>query len=292
MSVRRVALVVGSGGVKCAAALGLARVLEREGIQIDRVVGCSGGSIFAAAIAAKMPIDEAMRMFRTLWTPEVTARLDRGALARLAFPRLLGFNARFGLRRDRLIMERLRAGFGEQRIEAMPIRLHLTATDFANGEQAVFSRGRLVDAIRASLAIPFMFAPWEIDGRLYTDGFLSDPLPVGVAIREGAQAIVAMGFESPYMEQIRTGARFAMQVSSILSNNLLRAQFAFHGLAHHGEVVPVLPQFRERIRLFDTGKLETIVADGERAAEDVLPHLQRLFTSLASHGLHAGARVV
>jgi NTE family protein len=166
----------------------------------------------------------------------------------------------------------------------MQIPLHLTATDFATGNMAVFSRGRVVDAIRASIAVPFLFSPWRIDGRLYLDGYMADPLPVGVAIKEGADIIVAMGFESPYQERVSSAGRFAFQVSAILSNNLLKSQFSFHGLAHHAEVIPILPEFKERIRLFDTRKIPYIIEEGERAAEAQLPYLLRLLDAQAASG--------
>ena len=61
-----------------------------------------------------------------------------------------------------------------------------------------------------------------------------------------------------------------------MTNNLLRASFAFHGLAHHSEVIPVLPRFTERIRLFDTHKIPYIVDEGERAMAEQMPYLRRL----------------
>ena len=112
--------------------------------------------------------------------------------------------------------------------------------------------------------------------RLCLDGFLSDPLPVGVAIREGADVIVALGFESPYQEQISSAARYAFQVSSVMTNNLRRASFAFHSMAHHDEVIAIVPEFRQRIRMFDTDKLEYIIEEGERAAEGQIPYIRRL----------------
>jgi NTE family protein len=278
-SSRRVAVVIGSGSVKCAASLGLINVLQRNGIDIDMLVGCSAGAIFAACIASGRSTDEAAEMSKRMWTRELTMQKSRRAVFAAMFPRLFGFGPEFGLRHDHLIMSRLGDAFGDLRIEDMPIPLHLTATDFATGDLAVFSRGRVTDAIRASVALPFLFKPWRIDGRLYVDGFMADPLPVGVAIREGADIIVAMGFESPYQEHINSAGRFAFQVSSILSNNLLKSQYAFHGLAHHAEIIPILPEFSERIRLFDTGKIPLIIEEGERAAEAQLPYLLRLLES-------------
>jgi NTE family protein len=274
-----VALVIGSGGVKCAAAIGMQRCLVQEGIPIERVVGCSGGAIYAAFIALGNDAATAAELSARLWTRDVTATPDRMAMLRMVFPRLLGFSERFGLKRDTLVRERLLAAFGERTFADCRIPLHITATDFRTGEQVIISEGRLVDAIRASIAIPFAFAPWEVQGRLCVDGFLSDPLPVGVAIREGAHVIVAMGFESPFQERVTSGGRFAFQLSSIMTNNLLRASFAFHGLAHHGEVIPVIPQFSQRIRLFDTQKIPLLIDEGEAAMREQLPYLRRLLSS-------------
>lgn len=279
---RGVAVVIGSGSVKCAAALGLVNALNRAGIAIDMLVGCSAGCLYATLIAGGRTTAEAAEMTRVLWTSSIAAQHDRRAVFRAMFPKLLGFDARFGLRDDRLIMQRLRTAFGDSRIEDMQIPLHLTATDFATGNQAVFSSGPAVDAIRASIAVPFLFSPWPIDGRLYLDGYMSDPLPVGVAIREGAEVIVAMGFESPYQEQISTAGRFAFQVSAILSNNLLRSQFSFAGLAHHAEIISIIPQFKRRIKLFDTEKIPYIIEEGERAAEAQIPYLDRLLSAQAT----------
>lgn len=278
---RRVAVVIGSGSVKCAASLGLINVLRRRGIDIDMLVGCSAGCLYATLIASGRSVDEAADITRRLWTSDIAARRDRMSMLRALLPRVLGFDASFGLRDDALMMKRLRQAFGDERIEGMQIPLHLAATDFANGNQVVFSSGSVIDAIRASMALPFMFSPWRIDGKLYVDGYMSDPLPVGVAIKEGADIIVAMGFESPYQERISTPGRFAFQVSSILSNNLLKSQFSFHGLAHHAEVIPILPEFRQRIRLFDTEKIPAIIEDGERAAEQQMPYLLRLLDAEA-----------
>jgi NTE family protein len=61
-----------------------------------------------------------------------------------------------------------------------------------------------------------------------------------------------------------------------MSNNLLRANFAFHNLAHHSEVIPIVPQFTQRIGLFDTDKIPYIIEEGERAADAQIPYLRRL----------------
>jgi len=281
----RVAVVLGSGSVKCAAALGLLRVLKREGIGVDMIVGCSGGSVYAALIAMGHDVDTAEAMTRRLWTRELTARRNHRSLLSVFLPRLFGFDESFGMVDDALILERLKATFGSASIESAGIPLYLTATDFHTGEQVVFESGPIVDAIRASIAIPYVFRPWPIGGRMLVDGFMSDPMPVGVAIRQGANIIVTMGFESPYQQKINSPLRFAFQLSSITSNNLLKSNFAFHNLAHHAEILPIIPEFKDRIHLFDTEKIPYVIEEGERAAERQVPYLRRLLATREESGM-------
>ena len=240
------------------------------------VVGCSGGALYAASVAIGFDLATAERKTRELWTKEITAKRNTRALLSAVLPRVFGFDERFGLVDDRKVLDRLRQAFGDARLEDAKIPLFLTATDFHTGEQAVFSKGSLVDAVRASIAIPYIFQPWKIGERTFVDGFLSDPMPIGVAIKEGADVIITMGFESPYQTRISSVMRFAFQLSSITSNNLLKANYAFHNLAHHHEILPIIPQFEHKIHLFDTDKIPYVIEEGARAAEKQIPYLRQL----------------
>jgi NTE family protein len=273
---RKVALVIGSGSVKCAAALGLQRVLERESIAIDMVVGCSGGSIYAATIALGWPAEKAIDVTLKLWTREITSRRRRKAILEILLPKVFGFDQTFGLVDDRLILDRLRQAFGDTTFAQAGMPFYVSATDLFTGEQVLLSQGSIVAALRGSMAIPYILPPYRVGDRYLLDGYLSDPLPVGVAIREGADVIIAIGFESPHQARINSLSRYALQLSSITSNNLLRSNFAFHNLAHHSEIIPIIPEFKERIGLFDTDKIPYIVEEGERAAVAQVPYLRAL----------------
>ncbi len=276
---KRVALVIGSGSVKCAAAIGLHKALLRENIQVDMVVGTSGGALYAALIALGHSPQESQELSMRLWTREVTAKHSRRALWQILLPNVFGFDQNFGTVDDTLALERFRAAYGERKIEDAKTPLYIAATDFEHGEQVVLTKGKLVDALRASIAIPYIFKAYRFDGKLLVDGYLSDPLPVGIAVKEGANVILAMGFESPYQGKINSLMRYTFQVSSIMSNNLLRANYAFHSMAHHGEVIPILPQFNQRIGLFDTDKIPYIIEEGERAANEQMPYLKKLLAA-------------
>ncbi len=275
----RLALVIGSGSVKCAAALGLMKVFEREKIDVDLVVGCSGGAIYAALIALGWPVQKATEATLRMWTHEVTDKRSARALLQIALPWIFKFNETFGLIDDRLLNRRLRNGFDGATFDQTRIPLFVTAVDLYSGEQVVMSAGPIAEAVRASISIPYIFPPHKVDGRFLVDGYLSDPLPVGVAINEGADIIVAMGFESPYQKRVSSLMRYNFQVSSVTSNNLLKTNFAFHNLAHHSEIIPIIPEFNQHIGLFDTDKLSYVIEEGERAAEGQLPYLKQLLSS-------------
>lgn len=274
----RIALVIGSGGVKCAAALGLQQALRDEGIEIDLVVGCSGGSLYAAAAALGWTIAETIDLTMQLWTRETTSRPRRMALLRAAFPGIFGFSSDFSFRDDSLLNARLQAAFGTRTFRDTRIPLYITATDFHDGSQVVLAEGLLWEAMRASVAIPFVFAPWKAGSRLLMDGFLSDPLPVNVAIQERAGVILAMGFESPNLRRFTTPMRLGLQLTSVMSNNLLRSRFAFHNLTHFTEVIPILPEFTQPVGIFDTRKIPYAIEEGRRAA---MPHISYIRKLLA-----------
>ena len=274
----RIALVIGSGSVKCAAALGLMKVLERENIDVDMVVGCSGGAIYAALIALGWPVQKATDATLRMWTREVTAKRNIRAFLQLLLPQIFKFDESFGLINDRVINRRLREGFDGATFAQARIPLFVTATDLYNGEQVVMSEGSVAEAVRASISIPYIFPPHKLDGKFLVDGYLNDPLPIGVAIKEGADIIIAMGFESPYKERITSLMRYNFQISSITSNNLFKTNYAFHNLAHHFEIIPILPEFEQRISLFDTDKLPYVIKEGERVAEQQLPYIKGLLT--------------
>jgi len=94
---KRVALVIGAGSVKCAAALGLWKVLKREGIALDLVVGCSGGSLYAASMALGYDADEVEAMTLAMWNRDVTKRRDYASMLGAFLPKLFRFRGHFGM---------------------------------------------------------------------------------------------------------------------------------------------------------------------------------------------------
>lgn len=276
MKKKTIALVIGAGSVKCAAALGLWKVLAQENIDFDMIVGCSGGSLYAASMALGFTLDESVQQTQSLWNRSVTEKRNWHGLLGAAFPKLFGFNEKFSMVDDGLMLDTLRRVFGEKTFADAKIPLYLMATDFFTGESLALCEGNLVDAIRSSIAIPYVWSAWSLNGRTLIDGAASNPLPVDVAIREGAEIILAMGFQSPFPSKIRSVSRYAFHINSLMTNNLYQSNFAFHSAVHHAEIISIFPDFDRPIRLFDTDQIPYVIEQGEKAMREQVGYVRRL----------------
>jgi len=273
VSNHRFAVVLGSGGVRSIAALGMVEVLAREGLMPDLVVGCSAGAMFGALIAAGHDADEAVRIATTLWSAEVTRKRRWRAIPQMLWPRLGRFDADFALRDDAPVMQRLEQAFGDVRIENLRLALRVTTTDAGTGQRVVLREGSLVQALRASIALPFMFAPVQIEGRRLIDGFVADPLPVSAAA--DAHSVVALGFESPMPHRIDGPTRMLAQVTSALTNNLMQARLAEANTCGT-RLLSIVPKLERRVGLFDTQAMPYLVDTGRRATEAMLPAIRAM----------------
>jgi NTE family protein len=275
----RIGVVLGGGaGPKTAATIGLLKVLNREGITPDLLVGSGGGALYAASHALGWDPDETDRKTSPLWA-NLFSKIDYVTLVRSIFSRLFGIQEDFGILDDRKMTKTLEGVYGETTFADTCIPLFIVLTDLKTGQPYVMHQGRLADMARATSAIPIILKPWRVDGRLMIDGATSDPLPISVAIREGCDLILAMGFEHSLYPRIDSFMVLVNQVIRILVNNLLRSSMAFYTLAHHSEIVHIVPQFDRPIHLSDSRLIPIIIAEGARATEEQLPYIKRLLAS-------------
>jgi NTE family protein len=274
---RRLALVLGSGGVRSVAALGIADVLASEGLRPDLLVGCSSGAIFAATLAMGLSSRDSLALATQLWSADLTQQKRWKAYAQLLAPKLFGFDAGFSLRDARSIGNRIGEAFDSRLLQDLPTPLRVVTTETATGNCVVLTRGRICDALRASVALPFVFPSVEIDGRRLSDGVLSNPLPVGVA--NDARVVLALGFEGRMPRRIDRPSRLVAQVSTAMINNLQRT----HLLAAKAAGQRVLSiegvlstELDRRIGLWDTAAMPRIFEAGRKAALRYLPEIHAL----------------
>jgi len=252
-------------------------VLEENNISPDLVVGCSGGSIFGAAIALGCSSEKTAEMRTQTWTKDVTKKTDYKSIAKIFFPNIIGFDDQVGLIDDTIMSKNIEQGFGiSTTFSETEIPFFCVATDLESGEPVVLSEGNIARALRASSGIPLVFKPIELNGRLLIDGGLSNPLPVDVAIREGADIIIAVGFEAHIHSSISTPGNYAMQMFHIMVNQLLSTLLAYYNLAHHSEIITIIPEIKENIKVNDVNKVPYIIEQGEIEAKKHIDYLKRL----------------
>ena len=172
-----VGVSLSSGGASGFAHVGVLEELEVAGIPVQCVAGTSAGALVGAAFAAGM-LDE----FHA-----AICSLTRGGMLRLLDP----VWPRSGLLEGRGLIEFFRPFLGE-RIESLPRPFAAVATDLHTGEEIVLREGAVVDAVRASAAVPGVLTPKLLDGRLLADGGLVNPLPISVARELGAEIVIAV----------------------------------------------------------------------------------------------------
>ncbi len=273
----RLSIVIGSGGVLCAAALGLSKALRREGLTPGMAVGCSGGSIYAATIALGIDPEEARRLTLNLFTSDVfegyTSKLKSALTGETRFTEMSS------LIDDTVMYERLRMVFSDKTFEDTIFPLHIVATNLYTGDRVVLSSGKILDAIRASIAIPMIFSPWKIGDQLLVDGAVCDPLPIDVAIQQGSDVIAAVGFEMPTRKRMNSYTAVTTHFNSLYMNNILKSTFAFYNAVHHAEIIPILPDFEKPVGTFDTGQIPYIIEQGEEAAEEHIPYMKQLLST-------------
>ena len=173
-----VALVLGSGGARGNAHIGVIQVLEEQGFDIVSVSGCSMGAVVGGMYAAgKLP----------LFTEWVSG-LSRFDVFRLVDMSLLSMGAIRG-EKAYAILEDL---VGDQLIEDLPIPYTAVATDLVKQQEVWFQSGKMMDAIRASVAVPGMIMPVTEKDRFLVDGGLLNPVPIMPTVADQADLIIAV----------------------------------------------------------------------------------------------------
>lgn len=275
----KVAFVIGSGGLKCAAAFGAMKVLQREGIPLDMVVACSGGAVCGAwAADGGGDADAAARRFERS-SRDIFGRISYRGLLGLLLPKLFRFDKPLGILDDAALNRSIRDYVGDRCFEDLKLPLYLVATDFGTGEKQVLSSGRLFDAVRATIAIPLVFPSWPVAGRQLVDGAACDPLPIDIAVREGADIIIAMGFEESLQSGPRSGMDLFLRLKTIVVNHLYRSQYAFYSMSHHAEVVPIIPEIGFPVGFNDAHRIPELVELGARSTEREVAYLRRLLAA-------------
>lgn len=178
----KIGLALGGGAARGWAHIGVLRALARAGIKPDIIAGTSIGAVVGGCYVAGQ-LDSLEEFARELTRRKVLGYLDLN---------LTGS----GLISGQRLVQRLEKNLGDAAIEDYPQRFTAVATEIGTGVEVWLTRGKLVDAMRASYALPAIFKPVNIGGRWLFDGALVNPIPVAVCRAFGARYIIAVNLNS------------------------------------------------------------------------------------------------
>jgi len=258
----KVGLVLGGGGAKGAAEVGVLKVIEKAGIPIDYIAGTSIGSIVGGLYAAGYTATELDTMFcRQEWLTLLTDR--RNDLGNEPYLVKDGVTYIFGFPIMGEIRESVIGGFGMMRgervekmvdsmarckgcheFESLRIPFRCVAADFRNAREIVLKSGTLSRAVRASMAIPGIFKPVNQDGMKLVDGGMMNNFPVDVVKKMGADIVIAIDLQQSEQKPKKPDYDLSM-VSGIAE------MLGFGGLLNWVITRPDISKYHENVKLAD-----------------------------------------
>lgn len=239
---KSVALVLGSGGARGYAHIGVIEEIERRGYSIECIAGCSMGAVVGGIYAAG-----GLPAYRD-WV---------SGLAYLDVLRLLDFGfGNLGAIRGERIFGRINEILGEINIEDLRIPFTAVATDLTNQQEVWFQQGCLHQAMRASAAIPSLFAPVRQGSRVLVDGGLLNPLPINPVVSAHCDLIMAVNLNANsngyVLPVIPRPAPIRQQVEGWIESLRLRNLLSWHGEEEEGDSALKLEYQAEALSPADT----------------------------------------
>jgi len=289
-----IGLALGSGSARGWSHIGVIRVLERAGIVPDIVCGTSIGSLVGAAYA-----DGQLERLES-WVRSLTWQSVVG---------LLDFTLDGGLIQGNKLLAFFRAHFNDKDVTQLPKAFGAVATELITGREVWLRKGSVIDAVRASFALPGLFTPAQLDGRLVVDGGLVNPVPVSLCRAMGADIVIAVDLNSDLkgrqfeldaesaqtmpgalasilgklpldLGRLKSGPATSTDMPSIfdvlsISLNIMQVRITRSRLAGEPADVMIRPHLAD-FALMDYHRAAPAIAEGERATEQALPELREL----------------
>lgn len=303
----RIGLVLGGGGARGAAHIGVLKELERMHIPVDAIAGTSMGAIIGGLYATGINAEELEQLVSSLdWT---TALSDTAARENLSFRRKqdereFPINFELGIKGTDLLLPKgviqgqeldlllrgltLHASHIRD-FDKFPIAFRAIASDIVAGEAVVIASGDLSMAIRASMSVPGVFAPVRIDGRLLVDGGLIGNLPVDVMQQMGVDIIIAVDVEFPLYKSEELGS--VLTISEQMLTILIRKETLRQIDALADSDILIRPELGVYASA-NFGDIAETIQPGQQATLDQATRLQELSLTAVEWALYLAQRTL
>ena len=259
----RIAVVLGGGGSKGFAHIGVLKVLEAQKIPIHMIVGTSAGSLVGS-----------------LYASGKTAFELQGIAMKMDADNVIDYDWKIwkgGLIKGEKLENFINLNIQNTPIEKLKISFYAVATNAATGEEVVFARGNTGMAVRASCSVPGVFQPFKIGNSTYMDGGVVSPVAVDVARRNGADIVIAVDISGGINTDVPDGIIDTMRKSL----NIMYARIAEYQIKNADIVIR--PNMKN-IGSTDMNKFNEAIFEGEKAASAKMPEIQKIIDSLKQEG--------
>ncbi len=257
----KIALVLGGGASRGFAHIGVLKVLESNGIPVNMIIGTSAGSFVGSLYSYG---------FNAFQLQKMSLEIERSDIADFTIPDN-------GFIKGDLLEQYVNRMLRNTTMEKLRIPFYAVATDVQTGKEMVFGSGNTGKAVRASCAIPGVFNPVSIAGRMYVDGGVVSPVPVAAAKRLGADVIIAVDISSDLESPKPTGTiETIMQSINIMCSKISQSQLSTADI--------VIRPMVGHIGSSDFDKRNEAILEGEKAALQALPKIREIMDQLRQQG--------
>lgn len=255
MEQKKIGIALSGGAARGFAHLGVLKVLKENSIPIDFISGTSAGSIAGAAFASGLSVEEIAEIGR-----------------KMSWFKMTGFSySAKGLLSNASMGEFFRKEFPVHTFEDLKTPFAAVACDLETGDEVVLKEGDLIGAVRASCAIPGIFAPVLRDGKILIDGGVIANVPTKAVKKLGAEIVIAV-------DVLASGATYWGKPSTLIgilfqsTMMLLRAASKAH---HYRADVVIVPKIAH-LRPDEIGKMDEFIKLGEEAALEKIDEIKKL----------------
>ncbi|WP_419780188.1 patatin-like phospholipase family protein [Maridesulfovibrio sp.] len=260
-----VALILGSEGIKSFCALPFIEYLQAEKIDIDLVIGVSGGALLAGFMGAGYDLKQIQEVFSKTVDPRFYTDVDYNSVLEIASTGMGRFTAESGILKTDCLRRTYETLFKKTDISDLSPKTLISTTDLETGKPVILEEGNLAQAIYASSAIYPLMPPGNVDGKRLIDGAFSSPVPIMECVKRQIDIIIAIYFDDACNPEPDSFVSSYLNTSRIFKRSILTSQLPLSIDLHHHEIIPVYIKHPRPIELWEVNKLTEIVHAGKVA---------------------------
>ncbi len=255
----KLGVVLGGGGLAGLTHIGVLKILEDNNISSDCIVGCSIGSIIGAYYSLNPD---------TKRLEEIVSKMNKWDLMRLIDLN----NPKFSLIKGKKIKNFLEELLGDKSFSDTKIPLRIVATDLEKGEDVIFSKGKLIDAVMASISIPGIFPVVKLNKKILVDGGVTNPTPINIAKKMGFNKIIGVDLTKKNEVELKNPKihQTILRSYEVLRNRIIKQE------EYDEKSVLIIRPNVTNLELLKKSEISNFIKEGERVAKNNLDKIKKL----------------